>query len=126
MKLLIELPSWMGDTVMATPSLINLIKHFEAPEVTLIGPIVSNELIKNNEFIENSIILNKNYIDLYNTTKDLGHFDMFISYRSSYRTMIMKKFISSKLKYQFDLKVEYDFLELEFLFHFFYFLEFNF
>ena len=60
MKLLIELPSWMGDTVMATPSLINLIKHFEAPEVTLIGPIVSNELIKNNEFIENSIILNKN------------------------------------------------------------------
>ena len=29
---------------------------------------------------------------------------MFISYRSSYRTMIMKKFISSKLKYQFDKK----------------------
>ena len=48
MKLLIELPSWIGDTVMATPSLVNLINHFEAPKVTLIGSFVSNELIKNN------------------------------------------------------------------------------
>ena len=104
MKLLIELPSWIGDTVMATPSLVNLINHFEAPKVTLIGSFVSNELIKNNPFIEESIILNKNYIDLYNSTKDLGQFDIFISYRGSLRTKIMKKFISSKFKYQFDKK----------------------
>ena len=39
MKLLIELPTWMGDTVMATPAIMNLISHFKKPEITLIGSI---------------------------------------------------------------------------------------
>ena len=28
MKILIELPSWLGDTVMTTPAIENLLKHF--------------------------------------------------------------------------------------------------
>ena len=41
MKLLIELPTWMGDTVMATPAINNLISHYESPKITFIGSIVS-------------------------------------------------------------------------------------
>ena len=52
MKLLIELPTWMGDTVMATPAIMNLISHFKKPEITLIGSIVSNQLLQNYDFID--------------------------------------------------------------------------
>ena len=33
MKILIELPTWLGDTVMATPAIENLIKHYSDPEI---------------------------------------------------------------------------------------------
>ena len=39
---------------------------------------------------------------LFKTTKKLGKFDLFVSFRSSLRSKLMKFCISSKRKYQFD------------------------
>ena len=47
MKILIELPTWLGDTIMASPAIENLATHFENPEITLIGPYTSIEVLKN-------------------------------------------------------------------------------
>ena len=46
-KVLIELPTWLGDTVMTTPAIENIINHFEDIEITLIGSLVSIEALKN-------------------------------------------------------------------------------
>ena len=37
MKILIELPSWLGDTVMATPAIENILKNHKNADVTFIG-----------------------------------------------------------------------------------------
>ena len=105
MKLLLELPTWMGDTVMATPAIVNLINHYKNPEITIIGSTVSTSLIQNYEFIDKSIILNKKYMDLIRSARTFGKFDVFISFRSSYRSKFLKIFISSKNKYQFNKRV---------------------
>jgi len=47
MKILIELPSWLGDTIMTTPAIENMMKHFGKVEITLIGSFISIEALKN-------------------------------------------------------------------------------
>ena len=102
MRILIELPSWLGDTVMATPAIENLSNFFNDSEITLIGSIVAIEALKNHPKVTKTYVLEKNYFNLYNTIKSFGEFDVFFSFRSSFRSKFMKFFISSKRKYQFD------------------------
>jgi heptosyltransferase II len=47
MRVLIELPTWLGDTVMVTPAIENLVHHFNDVEIILIGSYVSIEALKN-------------------------------------------------------------------------------
>jgi len=102
MKILIELPTWLGDTVMVTPAIDNIISHYSKPEITIIGSFVSIELIKNYPKVVKAEVLKKNYISLYKIAKSLGQFDVYFSFRSSFRSRIIKLFISSKNKYQFE------------------------
>ena len=102
MKILIELPTWLGDTVMATPAMDNIISHYNKPEITIIGSFVSIEVIKNHPKVFKAEVLKKNYISLYKIAKNLGQFDVYFSFRSSFRSRIFKLLISSKNKYQFE------------------------
>ena len=102
MKILIDLPTWLGDTVMATPAIENLVNFFNDSEITLIGSIVAIEALKNHPKVTKTYVLEKNYINLYKSIKSFGEFDVFFSFRSSFRSKFMKFFISSKRKYQFD------------------------
>ncbi len=102
MKILIELPTWLGDTVMATPAMDNIISHYNKPEITIIGSFVSIEVIKNHPKVFKAEVLIKNYISLYRIAKNLGQFDVYFSFRSSFRSRIFKLLISSKNKYQFE------------------------
>ena len=36
MKILIELPTWLGDSVMITPAIENLISHLKNVQITLL------------------------------------------------------------------------------------------
>ena len=102
MKILIELPTWLGDTVMATPAIENLVNYFNDSKITLIGSAIAIEALKNHPKVIKTYVLDKNYINLYKTLKNLDEFDVFFSFRSSFRSKFMKFCISSKRKYQFD------------------------
>ena len=104
MKILIELPTWLGDTVMATPAIENLVSHFNNVEITLLGSFVSIAAFKNHPKVLKTYVLDKQYINLYKTLKDFDEFDVFLSFRSSLRSKFIKFYISSKSKYQFDKK----------------------
>jgi heptosyltransferase-2 len=104
MKILIELPTWLGDTVMATPAIENLVSHFNNVEITLLGSFVSIAAFKNHPKVLKTYVLDKQYINLYKTLKDFDEFDVFFSFRSSLRSKFIKFYISSKSKYQFDKK----------------------
>jgi len=102
MKILIELPTWLGDAVMATPAIENLANFFNDAKITLIGSDVAIEALTNHPKVTKTYVLDKNYINLYKTIKSFGEFDMFLSFRGSFRSKFMKLCISSKRKYQFD------------------------
>ena len=102
MKIFIELPSWLGDTIMVTPAIENLANFFNDSEITLIGSFVSIETLKNHPKVIKTYILDKNYLSLYMAIKHFGECDLFISFRSSFRSKFMKFCISSKRKYQFN------------------------
>jgi len=102
MKILIELPTWLGDTVMASPAIENLVNHFNDVEVTLLGSFVSISALKNHPKVIKTYVLDKSYINLSKTLKEFGEFDIFVSFRSSLRSKVMKFFISSKSKFQFN------------------------
>ena len=101
MKILIELPTWIGDAVMTTPAIENIISHYNKLEITIIGSFVSIEVLQNHPKVVKAEVLKKNYISLYKIAKNLGQFDVYFSFRSSFRSRILKLLISSKNKYQF-------------------------
>jgi len=102
MRILIELPSWLGDSVMVTPAVENLANFFNNPDIRILGSIVSIEVLKNHPKVTKSYVVDKNYLNLYKTIKEIGGVDIYISFRSSFRSKFVKFFISSKSKYQFD------------------------
>ena len=102
MKLLIELPTWMGDTVMVTPAIENLVNFFNNPEIVLIGSFISVEILKNHPNVHKTIILDKKITSLVKMNNSLGKFDAFFTFRSSFRAKFLKFIVSAKNKYQFN------------------------
>lgn len=102
MKILIELPTWLGDTVMTTPSIENLVKNFEDIEITLLGSYVSIEALKNHPKVCKTYVLDKKYLAIFSLVKNFSEFDIFFSFRSSFRSRLIKFLVTSKRKYQFN------------------------
>jgi heptosyltransferase-2 len=102
MQILIELPTWLGDCVMATPAIENIVNFYNDVEITFIGSFVSIEAMKSHPKVVKTVILDKKYGYLYKTANNLDDFDAFFSFRSSFRSKFLKFFISAKNKYQFD------------------------
>ena len=113
MKILIELPSWLGDTVMATPAIENVINNYKNSDITLIGSIVSIEAFKFHPKITRSYIIEKKYFFIYKFIRQLGKFDIFFSFRSSYRTTLLSFFINSINKYQLKKDKNHNYHQVE-------------
>jgi len=104
MKIIIELPSWLGDTVMATPAIHNIIDYFNNPDITLVGSSVAISTLANHPQISKAYVLEKKYVGFYNAISGYGNFDIFFSFRGSLRSKFLKFFVSAQRKYQFNDK----------------------
>lgn len=104
MKILVELPTWIGDTTMATPAIENLSTHFNNADITLVGSSDAIEILRYHPKVNNFKVLDKKYISLLKTAVNLGRFDLFFSFRSSTRSKVFKFLVSSKKKYQYNKK----------------------
>jgi len=102
MKILIELPTWLGDAVMITPAIENIVNFHNDVKITLIGSFVSIEALKKHPKVIKTVVLSKKYTDLCKISRKLGDFDLFFSFRSSMRSKFLKFLISAKNKYQFN------------------------
>jgi len=103
-RILVELPTWLGDAVMSTPSIENLTNFYSDASIVFIGTISSLEIYKHHPNKALNIILSRDLFDLYRQIKQLGKFDIFISYRGSIRSWYMKYIVDAKIKYQYDKK----------------------
>ena len=102
MRLLIELPTWLGDCVMATPAIEALVGVYPDSQIVCVGSKVSVEAISLHPNVVNTLALDKSYLGLRKVARELGRFDLFFSFRSSIRSSFFKFFVSAKNKYQFD------------------------
>ena len=68
MQVLIELPTWLGDCVMATPAIENIVNFDNDAQITLIGSFVSIEALKNHPKVVKIEVLTKSLYFLFKTS----------------------------------------------------------
>ena len=104
MKLLIELPTWLGDAVMATPAIENIIKFYPNVEISLIGSADSIKALRYHPKVVKTYIIEKKITSLIQALRSLKEFDIFLSFRGSIRAQVTKLLIPAKRKFQFNNK----------------------
>lgn len=103
MKIFINLPTWLGDSVMASAAIYALKEHFKDAHFVFYGSFVSTELFKN---FQNSSILvedkTQRYSKILKIRGKLGEFDYALSFRSAFSSKIVLKLIKTKQRFFFD------------------------
>ena len=105
-KIFIEIPSWLGDAIMATPAIQNIIKTYPDAKITLLGSFVSTQAFENYENIEKVMVDNtkkdgNRYKNLISLAKSIGKVDLAISFRRSFSSKFMMFFIKAKKKFNY-------------------------
>lgn len=110
MKIFIELPTWLGDTVMVTPSIEAMLKIYPDAQITFFGSYISTEAFKVHPNslqikVDNSRNSIFRYFYLYIAAKKLGEFDLAISFRSSISSKLFLWFLNAKKKLQYKKNI---------------------
>lgn len=104
MHILIEIPTWLGDAVMTTPAIENIIKAYPDAKLTIFGSFVSTKLFLNHPNVENIIVDNSRkegnrYINLFKYAKSVKDVDIALSFRKNFTTKFFLFFVEAKEKY---------------------------
>jgi len=102
MRILIVLPNWLGDALMATPAIEHLSSLYPEAKFTFVGSFVSIEAIKYHPQAEASYVDNtkkegNRLKATYNFAKKLGSFDIAVTFRTNIYSSLLLKFTSSKI-----------------------------
>ncbi len=106
MKILIELPTWLGDAVMATPALENLYTAYPEAGITLVGSHVATEALMAHPRITRVVVDETKKegfrpLNVYRTAKILGPHDIALSFRSHLYSKLLLHLTHSKKIYQY-------------------------
>lgn len=106
MRIFIELPTWLGDAIMATPAIESITLKFPKAKFTFFGSFAATELIKNHPNCEQVLIDDSKkdksrFLNIFKTAKNLGKFDIAISFRSSFTSRFLMFFLNAKRKFKF-------------------------
>ncbi len=101
MKILIELPTWLGDAIMTTPALENLFAAYPTAQITLIGSYVATEALKAHPRVSRVIVDETKKggfrpLNVYRLAKELGPHDIAVSFRSHFYSRVLLYLIASK------------------------------
>jgi len=104
MKIFIEIPSWLGDAVMTTPAIENIISIYPQAKLIIFGSFVSTRLFLHHPNLSKTIIDNSKqqgfrYLNLYRVAKSIGEVDLALSFRKNFTTKYLLFFINSPRKY---------------------------
>jgi heptosyltransferase-2 len=103
-KILIEVPTWLGDCVMTTPAINNIIKQYPTHKLIIFGSFVSTKVFLNHPNVTKIIIddsKNKGnrYINLYNLAKSIKSIDLAFSFRKNFTTKFFLYFLNASKKF---------------------------
>ena len=103
MKLLVELPELIEDTVLITPAIENLLKHYRGAEVTFVGSSVSTQLFSKDERVKNLVVEETSkslftLISLFRMAKSFDEQDLVISFKDGFLSKFFVYFVNAKKK----------------------------
>jgi len=104
LKILIELPTWLGDAVMTTPAIENLCYKYPDAKITLFGSFVSTEALRLHPQVEKVVIDESKKATirawwLYKKSKEIGEFDLSVTFRRRFYSKLLQFFLTSKQKF---------------------------
>ena len=102
-KVLIEVPTWLGDCVMATSAIENIVNLHPDAVITIFGSIVSTKVFEYHPNVKCIVIDNSRrkgfrIFHLYSQAKQLGSFDCAISFRRTLASRLFVWFVRATLK----------------------------
>jgi len=94
MTILIILPNWLGDAVMATPTIEALCIAYPEAKLTLVGSYVSIEALKHHpkcirSYIDETKKGGNRFLNTYRFAKELGTHNMAITFRNQLHSSLM-------------------------------------
>ena len=100
MRILVILPNWLGDAIMATPAIELLAKNYPSAKFTFVGSYVSIEAIKHHPLCEMAIVDTtkkepNRFIATYKLAKKLGEFNLAITFRNQIHSSLLLKFTNT-------------------------------
>jgi len=102
MKILIVLPNWLGDAIMTTPAIELLAYYYPNAKFTFVGSFVSIEALKYHPLCQRAIIdktkkSSNRLIATYKLAKDLGTFNLAITFRNQIYSSLLLRFTNTVL-----------------------------
>ncbi len=96
MNLLIILPNWLGDAVMATAAIETLCECLPHARLTLVGSLVSVEALKHHPYCRRAVVDRtkeggSRLINTYKLAKELGPHDAAVSFRNQIHASLLLK-----------------------------------
>jgi len=100
MNIFIILPNWLGDAIMATPAIELLTRYYPNADFTFVGSYVSIEALKYHPKCKKAIVdetkkAPNRLIATYKLAKELGKFDMAITFRNQLHSSLLLRFTST-------------------------------
>ncbi len=96
-SILVILPNWLGDAVMATPAIEALCEFYPHAKLTLVGSFVSIEALKYHPFCHRHYLDEtkkggSRLLNTYTFAKRLGRHDIAVSFRNQIHSSLLLKF----------------------------------
>ena len=100
MKILIILPNWLGDAIMATPAIELLSKYHPGAKFTFVGSYVSIEALKHHPLCDRAIVdetkkASNRFIATYKLAKELGEFHLGLTFRNQLHSSLLLRFTNT-------------------------------
>ena len=99
-KILVILPNWLGDAIMATPAIELLSKYHPDARFTFVGSYVSIEALKHHPKCERAIVdetkkASNRFLATYKLAKELGEFHLAITFRNQLHSSLLLRFTNT-------------------------------
>ena len=106
MNILIEVPTWLGDAVMTTPAIENILLAHPEAKLTLFGSFVSTQALQMHPLVERVVEDTSKkkgcrVVNLFFLARSLGSFDIAFSFRKTLTSAFFLKGVKAKEKYQY-------------------------
>ena len=100
MKILVILPNWLGDAIMATPAIELLATYHPDAKFTFVGSYVSIEALKHHPKCERAIVdetkkTSNRFIATYKLAKELGAFHLAVTFRNQLHSSLLLRFTNT-------------------------------